>query len=199
MKQVIDTSPEVARARLLLFYCAKKVLAEGMTVLGIEPLDRVWLSPQIYISISWSTTFDDEGYLLSLQDKRYNFNSRVRLRGPFCSADVTRPKIVFSSITVWIVCCTSLSLDIVLWLCNSARRSCKYLKLGSLMPGNVLRCLKPKSIESTKKSSPILPWPLGKKSQKIWTILMAFATKRLSPLMALISIHFFTPLFYFCN
>ena len=41
VKQVIDTSPEVARARLLLFYCAKKVLAEGMTVLGIEPLDRV--------------------------------------------------------------------------------------------------------------------------------------------------------------
>ena len=41
VKQVIDTSPETARARLLLFYCAKKVLAEGMIVLGIEPLDRV--------------------------------------------------------------------------------------------------------------------------------------------------------------
>jgi len=41
VKPVIDSSPEVARARLLLFDCAKKVLAEGMRVLGIEPLDRV--------------------------------------------------------------------------------------------------------------------------------------------------------------
>ena len=97
VKQVIDTSPETARARLLLFYCAKKVLAEGMIVLGIEPLDRVWLWPQIYISISWSTTFDDEGYLLSLQDIRYNFNSRVRLRGPFRSADVSKNCLFFDN------------------------------------------------------------------------------------------------------
>ena len=126
VKQVIDTSPETARARLLLFYCAKKVLAEGMIVLGIEPLDRVWLWPQMYISISWSTTFDDEGYLR--YTRQYNFNKRGHSR----SSDVS--KIAFSSKTGKIVCCASLSLDKGLWLCDSARWSCKYLKLGSFMP-----------------------------------------------------------------
>ena len=41
VKTIIETTPEVARARLLLFSCAKQVLGEGMEVLGIKPLDQV--------------------------------------------------------------------------------------------------------------------------------------------------------------
>ena len=48
MKTIIETTPEVARARLLLFSCAKQVLGEGMEVLGIIPLDQVWYWVQIY-------------------------------------------------------------------------------------------------------------------------------------------------------
>ena len=41
VKTIIEATPEVARARLLLFSCAKQVLGEGMEVLGIIPLDQV--------------------------------------------------------------------------------------------------------------------------------------------------------------
>jgi len=41
VKGLVAGSPEVARARLLLFACAKKVLAEGLTVLGVTPMDQV--------------------------------------------------------------------------------------------------------------------------------------------------------------
>jgi len=41
VKTIVETSPDVARARLLLFACAKKVLGEGMKVLGLIPLDQV--------------------------------------------------------------------------------------------------------------------------------------------------------------
>jgi len=41
VKGLVAGSPEVARARLLLFTCAKKVLAEGLTVLGVTPMDQV--------------------------------------------------------------------------------------------------------------------------------------------------------------
>ncbi len=33
------------RARLLLFYSAKKVLAEGLRIIGVEPLDQMWSQP----------------------------------------------------------------------------------------------------------------------------------------------------------
>jgi len=41
VKTNIETAPELSRARILLFTCAKKVLGEGMKVLGIIPLDQV--------------------------------------------------------------------------------------------------------------------------------------------------------------
>ena len=41
VKTNIETEPELSRARILLFACAKKVLGEGMKVLGIIPLDQV--------------------------------------------------------------------------------------------------------------------------------------------------------------
>lgn len=41
VKPLVTSDPETARARLLLFSCVRKVLAEGMTVLGVTPLDRL--------------------------------------------------------------------------------------------------------------------------------------------------------------
>lgn len=41
MLRVKDEDPDVASQRLMLFMTAKQVLKEGMTVLGLQPLNEM--------------------------------------------------------------------------------------------------------------------------------------------------------------